>query len=665
MGFIKYIRCNSFYGITILLFTLFCLLSTGSIYAQRSVGETNKRIHADGKPISPNLFGVFFEDLSYAADGGLYAELIQNRSFEYAPDDRKDWQPFTAWEYVTKGYGYGTVSVETREPVHPNNPHYIVLKVEDAGQEGIGLINYGFDGIVIRTGEKYNFSIFTRLISGQSIPLSIQLRSKKGDVYGEVTVTADTKEWNKYSAVIEATHNDDSAVLAITAKNKGILAIDMVSLIPDKTFHGRVNGMRSDLGQAIADLKPAFMRFPGGCLVHGDGLENMYRWKNTIGPVEQRKEQRNIWNYHQSVGLGYFEYFQFCEDIGAKPLPVVPAAVSCQNSGGTWKIGGTGQRGLPMDEMPDYITEVLDLIEYANGPVTSTWGAKRAAAGHSASFNLEFLGIGNEDKQTPEFRERFKLIYDVVKSKHPEITIIGTVGPGPAGEDYELGWKFANENMLQMVDEHYYEKPEWFLANTGRYDNYDRKKSKVYVGEYASRDNTLLNALAEAVYMTSLERNGDVVNMASYAPLLARMGHTSWNPNLIYFTGTEVTLTPNYYVQQLFSNNKGDIYYPDIVSFKGTNVAASCVKDSKTGDLILKLVNGGEATVQAQADLSGFRSLNRDATLTFLNGRNEAKENVVPVKTVLRLEKQFTYNMVPHSLSVIRIKSKMRISTYE
>jgi alpha-L-arabinofuranosidase len=308
--------------------------------------------------------------------------------------------------------------------------------------------------------------------------------------------------------------------------------------------------------------------------------------------------------------------------------------------------------------MPDYITEVLDLIEYANGPVTSTWGAKRAAAGHPASFNLEFLGIGNEDKQTPEFRERFKMIYDVVKSKHPEITIIGTVGPSPAGEDYEQGWKFANENMLQMVDEHYYENPEWFLGNTGRYDNYDRKKTKVYLGEYASRDNTLFNALAEAVYMTSLERNGDVVNMASYAPLLARIGHTSWNPNLIYFTGTEVTLTPNYYVQQLFSNNRGDIYYPDIVSFKGTNVAASCVKDSKTGDLILKLVNAGEATVVAKADLSGFRPLKSNATLTFLNGRNEAKEKVVPVTTVFKLEKQFTYNMVPHSLSVIRIKSK-------
>jgi alpha-L-arabinofuranosidase len=653
MGFIKYVWRNSFCRITVFPFILLCLLSAGSTYAQNSLSGTNK-----GKQISTNLFGIFFEDLSYAADGGLYAELIQNRSFEYAPDDRKDWHPFTAWEYLTKGYGYGTVSVETREPIHPNNPHYILLKVEEAGQEGVGLINEGFDGIVIRAGEKYNFSIFARLVSEQPIPLSIQLRSKKGVVYGETTVTTNTKDWKKYTAVITSTHSDDSAVVAIIAKDKGTLAIDMVSLIPDKTFHGRENGMRSDLGQAIADLKPKFMRFPGGCLVHGDGLGNMYRWKNTIGPVEQRKEQRNIWNYHQTVGLGYFEYFQFCEDIGAKPLPVVPAAVSCQNSGGTWRIGGTGQKGLPMAEMPDYITEVLDLIEYANGPVTSAWGAKRAAAGHPAPFNLEYLGIGNEDKQTPEFRERFKMIYDVVKNRYPGITLIGTVGPAPSGEDYELGWKFANENALQMVDEHYYEKPEWFLAHTDRYDTYDRKKSKVYLGEYASTGNTLFNALAEAVYMISLERNGDVVNMASYAPLLARIGHTSWNPNLIYFTGTEISLTPNYYVQQLFSNNEGDIYYPDIVSFKGTNVAASCVKDSKTGDLILKLVNAGEVAVLAKADLSGFRPLNSNAALTFLHGQNEAKENVVPETTAFKLEKKFTYNMEPHSLSVIRIKSK-------
>jgi alpha-L-arabinofuranosidase len=651
---------------------ILCLLFAGIADAQRTADGTHKIIYANGKEISPDLFGVFFEDLSYAADGGLYAELIQNRSFEYAPSDRKDWHSFTAWEYITRGYGYGTISVESQAPVHPNNPHYVVLRVDDAGQEGVGLMNSGYDGIVIRAGEKYKFSMFIRLLSGSSVPLSIQLRSKKGDIYGEATLTAHAKGWEKYEAVIEATHDDDSAALAIVAKSKGALAMDMVSLIPDKTFRGRANGMRADLGQAIADLKPKFMRFPGGCLVHGDGVENMYRWKSTIGPVEQRKEQRNIWNYHQSVGLGYFEYFQFCEDIGAKPLPVVPAAVSCQNSGGTWRIGGTGQRGLPMDEMSGYIDEVLDLIEYANGPATSVWGAKRAAAGHLQPFNLEYLGIGNEDKQTPAFRERFKLIYEAVKHKHPEITLIGTVGPGPKGEDYELGWNFANQNALPMVDEHYYEKPEWFLANKGRYDGYDRSKSKVYVGEYASQGNTLFNALAEAVYMVSLERNGDVVRMASYAPLLARTGHTSWNPNLIYFTGAGISLTPNYYVQKLFSNNQGDVYYPGVISFKdvdsvgsgNSRIAASCVKDSKTGDIVVKLVNAGETPARAQVDLSRFGSLNSNADLTFLSGRPREKNsldespNVVPSNSVLKVAKSFTYDIPPSSLSVIRIKTK-------
>ena len=617
--------------------------------------------NAQSKQISPDLFGVFFEDLSYAADGGLYSELVQNRSFEYAPSDRKDWHSFTGWEYLTRGYGYGTLSVETLAPVHPDNPHYVVLKVDDAGQEGVGLMNGGYDGIVIRAGEKYNFSLFVRLISGQSMPVSIQLRGKKGDIYGEAAIAADAKEWKKYTAVLEATHDDDSAVLAIVAKDKGQLAMDMVSLMPEKTFRGRANGMRADLGQAIADLKPKFMRFPGGCLVHGDGLENMYRWKNTIGPVEQRKEQRNIWNYHQSVGLGYFEYFQFCEDIGAKPLPVVPAAVSCQNSGGTWRIGGTGPRGLPMDEMSGYIDEVLDLIEYANGPVTSVWGAKRAAAGHPKPFNLEYLAIGNEDKQTPVFRERFKVIYEAVKHKHPEITLIGTVGPSPKGEDFDLGWKFAGENAVAMVDEHYYEKPEWFLANRGRYDGYDRSKSKVYLGEYASQGNELFNALAEAVYMVSLERNGDVVRMASYAPLLARKGHTSWNPNLIYFTGTGISLTPNYYVQKLFSNNQGDVYYPDIISCEGINVAggdssgvgASCVRDSKTGDIIIKLVNAGDSPVRAQARLSRLGAFNSQATVIYFNGGPGGVST-----SVLKVAKSFLYEIPPHSLSVIRIPSK-------
>jgi hypothetical protein len=415
------------------------------------------------KRISDCLFGIFFEDINYAADGGLYAELIQNRSFEYSPADRKDWHPFTSWEYTTDGFGYGTISVETNSPVHPNNPHYVVLNVEDEGQQGVGLTNSGFDGIVVRAGENYDFSGFVRQLSGNAIPIQIVLKNKKGMVCGEAFFKTDSKDWKRYSATITATQSNDTCSFVLLAKGKGKLALDVISLFPQKTFNNRPNGLRADLAKVVADIHPKFIRFPGGCLVHGDGLGNMYRWKNTIGPIEQRVEQRDIWNYHQTAGLGYFEYFQYCEDIGAKALPVLPAAVSCQNSGGTWRIGGTGQRGIPMNEMKEYIQEILDLIEYANGPVTSTWGSKRAEAGHPKPFNLEYIGIGNEDKQTPEFRERFKMIYEAVTSRYPAINIVGTVGPAPDGEDFDLGWKFANENKVKIVDEHYYKEPEWFL----------------------------------------------------------------------------------------------------------------------------------------------------------------------------------------------------------
>ena len=435
------------------------------------------------KPISKDLFGVFFEDLSYAADGGLYAELVQNRSFEYSASDRKEWNPLTSWEYTTEGYGYGTISVESALPINQNNPHYVVLNIDDAGRQGVGLTNSGFDGIAIKSGGHYNFSVYVRQISDKPIPMQVQLRGGKGIVYGAFSFETQGKQWKKYSGVILANQSADSAKLTIVAKQKSKLAIDEVSLFPQNTFRNERNGLRADLAQAIAELHPKFMRFPGGCLVHGDGLDNIYRWKNTIGPVEERQQQRNIWSYHQSVGLGFYEYFRFCEDIGAKPLPVVAAAVSCQNSGGTWAIGGTGQKGLSMANMKGYIQDILDLIEYANGPVTSTWGAKRSIAGHPKPFHLQYIGIGNEDAQTDQFRERFKMIYAAVRAKHPEITIIGTVGPAPSGKDYDLGWKFADRLTVPVVDEHFYEKPEWFLRNNNRYDTYRRQNSQVYIGE--------------------------------------------------------------------------------------------------------------------------------------------------------------------------------------
>lgn len=625
-----------------------------------------------GKPISPDLFGVFFEDLNYAADGGLYAELIQNRSFEYSPSDIGNWNksiawnPFASWHFISKGYGYGIVSIETKSPINENNPHYVVINVEDAGQEGIGLRNTGFDGIVVKAGEKYNFSVFIRQDSDQPSPIQVTLFDKNDSVIGEANFQTQSKEWKKYTAILTATQTADSASLVILVKSRGKLAADVVSLFPQNTFKNRPNGMRADLAQAIASMKPKFMRFPGGCLVHGDGLENMYRWKNTIGPLEQRIEQRNIWNYHQSMGLGYFEYFQFCEDIGAKPVPVVPAGVSCQNSGGTWRIGSTGQKGMPLNELKDYIQEVLDLIEYANGPETSTWGAKRAEAEHPAPFNLEYLGIGNEDKQTPEFRERFKMIYDAIKATHPEITVIGTVGPSPDGEDFDLGWKFARKLNVPMVDEHYYMKPEWFLSNQKRYDSYNRAESKVYIGEYASWGNTWFNAIAEAAFMTSLERNGDVVRLASYAPLLAKEGHTNWNPDLIYFTNTTVCPTANYCVQQLFSVNQGDTYFANVVSFALADslLAASCVRDSKTGDVILKLVNAGSKSTQMKIDLSRFKGIIPNASVTNLSGDANAKNTfanpstIVPNTSGLKVSRKFSYEAPPLSLTVIRVKTK-------
>jgi len=625
--------------------------------------RVSKARHSGPTAISPDLFGVFFEDISYAADGGLYGELVQNRSFEYGPADRKGWNPLTAWEYRTEGFGYGNLTVGDAAPLHANNPHYVVLTVEDPGQEGIGLTNGGYDGMAFRAGGVYNFSAWIRQLSDGSVPVEVQLRGKKGVVLGRAGLSVQSRGWQEYRAAIGVDASEDSGYLVVLAKGKGKLALDQVSLFPEQTFRRRANGMRDDLAQAIADLHPKFMRFPGGCLVHGDGLGNMYRWKNTIGPAEQRLEQKNIWNYHQSAGLGFFEYFQFCEDIGAKPVPIVAAGVSCQNSGGTWRIGSTGQKGIPMDEMQQYIQDVLDLIEYANGPESSEWGAKRAAAGHPAPFHLQYIGIGNEDRQTDAFRQRFRMIYAAVHAKYPNVTVIGTVGPSPAGEDFDLGWQFADSVSVAMVDEHYYEKPEWFLANGQRYDGYDRSRSKVYVGEYASWDNTLYNALAEGAYMTSLERNGDVVHMASYAPLLANVRHTSWNPNLIYFSNTGVIRTVNYYVQQLFAGNAGDIFYPGVVAVRSgdTAVATSCVKDSRTGDIILKVVHTGPGALRVAVDLTTVGKAGGPASRILLTGTPEARNDeaapatVVPKESNLEVSKKFTLDVPPYSLQVIRI----------
>jgi alpha-L-arabinofuranosidase len=645
-----------------IVFTGLCFLVSVGISAHTAKG---------GKKISSDLFGLFFEDINYAADGGLYAEMVQNRSFEYSPQDQKGWNPYSFWEYTTAGFSYGRVSVETNNPIHPNNPHYMVVDVEHVGNPsfngiaGVGFKNPGFDGMVVRAGDKYNFSMLVRQLSKEPISFHVSLQNTNGKVLAESKISTNSGDWKKYSAIFVPSENNDTTSLVILATSTGKFAIDMVSLFPEKTFKNRPNGLRADLAQTLADVKPKFIRFPGGCLVHGDGLGNMYRWKNTIGPLEERKGQRNIWNYHQTGGLGYFEFFQFCEDIGAKPLPVLPAGVSCQNSGGTHVVGGSGQQALPMEEMKEYIQEVLDLIEWANGPVTSTWGAKRAIAGHPAPFNLEYVGIGNEDKMTPEFQDRFKMIFTALKAKYPQITVVGTAGPFHSGEDFDKGWNLAKSENVPVIDEHYYTDPSWFIENQHRYDTYDRKAGEVYLGEYASWGNKLRNAIAEAAYMTGLERNGDVVRMASYAPMLAKKNFTQWTTDLIFFNNVAICPTPNYYVQKMFSTNQGDYYFDKIITKndKDSTLAASCVQDSKTGDVILKMVNFGNLAKPIKVNLGKFGKIAAEAEQTVLSGNPDAEntfaniQNVIPSSSKIKIAKTYEFSAPAMSLTVVRLKT--------
>jgi alpha-L-arabinofuranosidase len=630
-----------------------------------------------GKAISPDLFGIFFEDLSYAADGGLYAELVENRSFEYSiadkgikpkPDDVRTWHALTAWELVQRGGGKGSVAVATTTPLNTSNPHYAELTVVQPG-DGVGLANDGFDGVTVKAGAHYDVSLFARQLSGTAGALTARLEATDGTVLASVPLAAPGSAWAKIAASLTPTADATHAKLVILASAPGIIAIDMVSLFPQATFKNHPNGLRPDLAQAIADLHPKFMRFPGGCVAHGDGVDNIYRWKDTIGPVETRKGQPNIWRYHQSYGLGYFEYFQFCEDIGAKPLPVLAAGVSCQNS----KFAkGTGQEAIPMADMPAYVQDVLDLIEYANGPATSTWGAKRAAAGHPAPFNLQYLGIGNEDKITPAFHERFQMLNAAVKSKHPEITVIGTVGPSSDGEDFEWGWQIARELHVDMVDEHCYKSPQWFLDHLTRYDTYARGQTNVYIGEYAAHDTkrrtTLRAALAEAAYLTQLERNGDVVQLASYAPLMAKYGHISWAPNLMFFDNSRIITTIGYQVQRMFSTNSGSTWMPTTSSdpaLKATELAVSAVKDATTGDMIVKLVNNTASPRPVRIAFAGFVPTGSTAALTVLADADLNRENtdrsqtmLVPVATTIPVSATTTYEVPAQSLSVLRFAAK-------
>lgn len=581
--------------------------------------QTYITVTRDGeKAISDKLIGIFFEDINYAADGGLYAELVQNRDFEYSSLDfsRRDttWNALSAWN--ASGL---EVSTDTVAPIHVNNPHYAILQVPASLEQQPCFENVGYDGIVIRKGQKYDFSLFGRVPAGANGKVEVTLAKPDGTVVakGSVTLTKGNS-WKQVKTTLTASADADDAHLVLRPQAAGTYHLDMVSLFPRDTYKGRKNGLRRDLAEALEALHPQFVRFPGGCVAHGQGIDNIYHWKNTIGPLESRKPDFNIWNYHQSFGLGYFEYFQMCEDLGARPLPVLAAGVPCQNS----HRGGAGQQGgIPLNQMSEYIQEVLDLIEWANGdPKTSQWAKMRAEAGHPKPFGLTMVGIGNEDLISEVFEERFKMIYEAVTSRYPEIEVVGTVGPFWEGSDYEEGWRLARELEIPYVDEHYYNSPGWFINHQDFYDRYQRPSTdsegnrknvtQVYLGEYAShingRANCLETALSEALYLCNVERNADVVAMTSYAPLFSKRGHTQWTPDMIYFDNTKVNLSTGYQVQRMFGQNAGTTYLPALThvcdgdadrprSFANADVskriATSTVIDPKSGDYIVKVVN--------------------------------------------------------------------------
>ena len=642
-----------------------------SLHAQKVM-----KAPAGGKPISDELIGIFFEDISMSADGGLYAELVQNGSFEYSPNERDGWGPGTAWRSVRPGHSLGYVQPRMDQPLNANNPTYMRLVAERVkeyydynGWKGFGLQNDGFDGITLKEGQKYDFSAFLRNVEGAAKQVRVVLQEPGGFrqppvLLADTTFDVSAQTWQKYTAVLMPTKSSQHANLQILLLTQGAVDVDVVSLMPEDTYKG--HGLRKDLAQALADLHPRFMRFPGGCIVHGggDGFWDTYRWKNTVGPKEQRLGLKNCWGYHQSFGLGYYEYFQFCEDLGMEPLPILPCGVSCQGTNGGWGMRGQAQDVVPMSEMDEWLQDALDLIEWANGdPATSKWARLRAEQGHPAPFGLKYLGLGNEERISPEFAERFKYLYERITKAHPEIVIVGTAGPGshPGNGDFEQGWRLAEELQVPILDEHYYEPRDYFLKSR-QYDQYPRdRRTKVYLGEYAAKDKKLIDALAEALYLLHVERNGDVVAMTSYAPLFARKGTNNWNPNLIYFDNERPFLTCSYYVQQMFGLSSGQYYYGDCVTIdeKTDLQEQSVVLNVKTRQLFVKICNASADEKTVSLDLSRFGSLKKVGVKTVLSGQPDQENNfdqqpIVPRKESITGAKKMSLKVAPYSFTMLQ-----------
>lgn len=651
------------------LIALFAVVLTGITAYAQSTQQLSVQVNKPGAPIQPAMWGIFFEDINFAADGGLYAELVKNRSFEFN-------DPLMGWDEVKQDSGKGTILIINRKAENENNPRYARITV-NAAAGAYGLSNEGFRGMGIEKGKVYNFSMWASAPKGSTLQGRLLLLDEKGQQVGGASLSGFGNGWQQYKASLTATGTAPKAKLQLLFSGKGEIEVDMVSLFPAETWKHRPNGLRADLAQMLADLKPGFVRFPGGCIVEGRDLANRYQWKKTVGKPEERQLIINRWNtefkhrsapdYFQSFGLGFFEYFQLAEDVGAAPLPIINCGMACQFN--TREV-------VAMNELDPYLQDALDLIEFANGGTDTKWGGLRASMGHPAPFNLTMIGVGNE-QWDEQYVERYKVFEQALKSKHPEIKLIASAGPFSKGPMFDYLWKELKTSRADFIDEHYYMPPEWFLANASRYDNYDRASGpKIFAGEYAAHTkegkeaesrNTWGSALAEAAFMTGLERNADIVQMASYAPLFAHVEAWQWRPDLIWFDNLRTVGTPNYYVQKLFSTNKGTQTVPLLrngaVLAGKDSLYASAVIDAASKKLLLKIVNVSSAPVQLDIRLEGAVAAKEAPVQQVLSAPArgdfntlEAPGRVVPVeKKISASGNRLNVTAAPASLNVIAV----------
>ena len=626
--------------------TTLCLLAVSlMVTAQTHVLDVNtKKI---GAPVQPTMYGIFFEDINYAADGGLYAEMVKNRSFEF-PQRLMGWRAFGKFEVRDDG-------------PFERNPHYVRLSYSGHNDKTSGLENEGFFGIAVKEGASYRFSLWARCPEGGKSTLEVSFVDN--DTMGEdqrfarVKVNIEGNEWKKYTAEIKSPVTEPKAALRIfLAGDKATTDVEHISLFPVDTWKGRENGMRKDLAQALFDMHPGVFRFPGGCIVEGTTLADRYQWKNTVGPVENRPLNENRWHYtfgyrfypdyFQSYGLGFFEFFQLCEDFGSEPLPVISCGLSCQFQNPDPTKPGVHAK---LDELEPFIQDALDLVEFANGPVDSKWGKVRAEMGHPEPFNLKYLGVGNEQWDYDEqhgnfgavFTERLKKFSDALRAKYPYLKLIGTTGPNSEGWDFDLLQPRMKDLKVDLYDEHYYRNEEWFLTHGLRYDTYDRKGPKVFAGEYACHGsnkhkwNHYYTSLLEAAHMTGIERNADIVHMATYAPLFAHVEGWQWRPDAIWFDNLRMFKSVSYYVQQLYSTNRGTNVLP--LTMQGKPVAgqegqdglfASSVFDKATGEVIVKVVNTGDKPQPLSIQFNGMKGT-RTAQIITLTHDGDDDENTL------------------------------------